>query len=546
MRLAGLSLLVIVLCLLFDNERRVEGQSVPVPSVLSVGPSYRIFPSSTTQTETFITRHPTDPDVLFASANTIKLSTGFISEGVYVTTDGGQTWYGNDTCKGNVISSHGGDPGIVIDKDGTFLIIRLHRYVPGLYAHFSTDYGVTWSSQRTVALDDQDRASLASDASASSQYYGRSYAVWVRLGSPFPAVCAYTTDGGSTWSDVIQINNPSQRCQGGDVVIGSGGTVYACWAGVIGTSPFTEDYVGFARSTNGGTSWIVTENAYDANGIAGTFPEKTNIRTNGLPRIDVDKSGGARDGWIYIVTTEKNLAPAGSDPDIIFHRSTDGGATWSAGVRVNQDNFNNGKFQFFPAIHVDDAGGINVLYYDDRNTTSDSSGVYFSRSVDGGTTWSDFRVSDHHFKPQPIGGLGQGYQGDNIGMTSVGDTLWPVWMDNSSGIYQIWTCPIRLSTLGTAVGNEREPRTFRLEPNFPNPFNGSTTITYELATAGLIRLTVYDVLGREVARLVHRNQNAGFHRIVFEPSAHALSSGVYFARLEFGARSITRKMAYVK
>lgn len=533
------------LCLLFDGGRRAEGQSGQVSSGLSIGPSYRIFPSSTTQTETFIARHPSDPDVLFASANTIKLSTGFISEGVYVTTNGGQNWYGSDTCKGAPIGFHRGDPGIAIDKNGTFILIRL-GFSPGLYSHYSTDNGATWSSQKTVALDDQDRAALASDANASSLYYGRSYAVWVRLASPFPAVCAYTTDGGSTWSDVIQINNPSQRSQGGDIVIGSDGTVYACWAGVIGTSPFTEDFVGCAISTNGGTSWSVIENAYDANGIAGTFPEKANIRTNGLPRIDVDKSGGARDGWIYIVTTERNLAPAGSDPDIIFHRSTDGGATWSAGVRVNQDNLNNGKFQFFPAVHVDDAGGINVLYYDDRNTTADSSGVYLSRSIDGGATWSDFRVSDHHFKPQPIGGLGQGYQGDNIGMTSVGDTLWPVWMDNSSGIYQIWTCPIRLSTLGTAVGDHRQPRTFRLEPNFPNPFNGATTIEYELMTAGMIRLTVYNVLGREVARLVHESQNAGIHRIVFEPSAHALSSGVYFTRFEFGAHSITRKMAYVK
>jgi hypothetical protein len=300
-------------------------------------------------------------------------------------------------------------------------------------------------------------------------------------------------------------------------------------------------------STNGGTTWTIRENAFDVNGINGSFPQKGNIRVNGLPRMDVDKSGGARNGWIYVVTTQRNLAPAGSDPDIIFNRSTDRGATWSTGIRVNQDAVNNGKFQYFPAIHVDDAGGINVLYYDDRNTTTDSTGVYLSRSLDGGTAWQDFRISDHNFKPQPIGGFGQGYQGDNIDLTSSRDTLFPVWMDNSTGIYQIWIAPTALSKLvDVEESGSTFPSAIRLRQNFPNPFNPSCEIEYELPASGFVTLIVYDVYGREIKTLVKAEQPTGIHRVAFDTRSLSLASGLYLYRLSINGVTDTRKMVLLK
>jgi len=518
-------------------------QQTHIPETVLIGENYRIYPSNITQTETFITQHPTNPSILFASANTIDLSTGFISEGIYVSTNAGLSWYGSDTCNGAPITFHRGDPGIAIDKDGIFIIIRL-AIIPGLYSHYSTDNGSTWSSQRTIATNDQDRATLVSDGIPSSGYYGRSYAVWVKFETPFPVFYAYTDNGGTSWTAPAQINNPPQRCQGGEAAIGPDGTLNVCWAGVIAVSPFTEDYVGFSSSTNGGATWTTDENAFDINGIAGTFPEKSNIRVNGLPRIDVDRSGGPQDGWIYIVTTEKNLAPAGSDPDIILHRSTNSGLTWSTGIRVNQDPVNNGKFQYFPAIHVDDGGGVNVLYYDDRNTASDSAGVFLSRSTDGGTTWADYEVSDHDFKPQPIGGLGAGYQGDNIAMTSLGDTLWPVWMDNFTGIYQVWTCPIDISTLGTSVEPSTVPSIFELYQNYPNPFNSTTNFGFQISDFGFVSLKVYDLLGRDVATLIAEELLPGSYERAFD--AANLASGVYFYRLTTPTITAARAMQLVK
>ncbi|HLF14691.1 MAG TPA: sialidase family protein, partial [Bacteroidota bacterium] len=412
----------------------------PSPEALAAGENFRIHPGPVTQTEPVIVRHPLNDSILFVAANTIDLSSGFISEGIYMSPDGGPTWSGSDTCNGAPIQFHRGDPGVAIDRNGVFILTRL-GFSPGLYSHFSTDAGVTWSAQKQIASNDQDRADLATDGDPSSPYFGTTYAAWVRFSPPYPVLVSATTDGGSTWSVPVQVNNPTQRCQGADIEVGPGGAVSICWAGVISTSPFTEDFVGFARSTDGGAVWTVTENAFDINGIAGTFPQKANIRVNGLPRLAIDNSGWTTGGRIYIVTTEKNLLPAGSDPDIILRFSSDSGATWSAGIRVNRDMPNNGKIQYFPALHTDDWGGVDILYYSDEPTTSDSAAIFLALSIDGGISWEAGEIGDHRFLPQPIGGLGAGYQGDNITLTSSGDMLWPVWTDNSSGIYQIWTSP---------------------------------------------------------------------------------------------------------
>ncbi|NWG28756.1 MAG: T9SS type A sorting domain-containing protein [Ignavibacteriaceae bacterium] len=279
------------------------------------------------------------------------------------------------------------------------------------------------------------------------------------------------------------------------------------------------------------------------NGINGYLPQKGNIRVNGLPNIAIDTTGGPRHGWIYIITTQKNLSPAGSDPDVILNRSTDGGLTWSSGIRVNQDAVNNGKIQYFPAVHVDKQGGLNVIFYDDRNTTSDSTGVFLARSEDGGNTWKEFQISDKNFKPLPIGGLGQGYQGDNISITSGNNKLWPVWMDNRTGIYQIWTSPIEISSVDVETTPEIISE-FRLEQNYPNPFNPSTTLSFVIGQRSLVSLKLYDVLGNEVATLINEEKPAGSYEIEF--NANDLSSGIYFYQLRAGLFVDTKKMILLR
>lgn len=507
------------------------------------GSNFRIHPGNVTQTEVFIENCPIDPNVLFVSCNTLTFIPFFISEGIYVSSDAGQSWMGNDTCTGTPISFHGGDPGITIDKNGKFILTRLgNSPFAGLYSHYSTDHGQSWSTQQVISTDDLERATMASDIFPASPFYGRSYAAWVKFAPPYPLVFSYTDNGGQSWSSAQPINNPPARCAGGDITTGPFGEIYICWAGVTTTSPFKEEFVGFAASEDGGQNWTVTENAFAMNGITGILPEKANIRVNGLPAIAVDTATGPRKGWIYIVTGQKELLPAGSDPDIIFYRSTDKGASWSSGIRVNQDGLNNGKIQYFPSIHVDAFGGLHVIYYDDRNTSSDSTAVFLAYSINGGDSWTETEVSDHHFKPIPIGGLGQGYQGDNIDITSIDSTLWPVWMDNSSGIYQIWTSPLDFSPVNATSEYFEIPK-FNLEQNVPNPFQHSTQISYHIFNKGKVKLQVFDILGNEIETLVDKAQVEG--RYTFNFSIQSLKGGIFYCRLEVNGRSMVRKMVLI-
>jgi hypothetical protein len=360
---------------------------------------------------------------------------------------------------------------------------------------------------------------------------------------------AFTDDAAKHWSTPRPINNPVRRSAGGDIAIGPGGKVYACWAGVTDVSPFREIFVGFAASSNGGTNWNVRENAFDINGITGVLANKNNIRVNGLPAIAVDTTQGPRRGWIYIVTGQKDLSPAGSDPDIILYRSTDEGLTWSAGIRVNQDPLNNGKSQYFPSVHIDKYGAVNIIFYDDRRTTNDSTGVFLARSTDGGDSWTEFEISDHHFRPSPIGGLGQGYQGDNIDLTSTDSKLIPVWMDNSTGMYQIWSVSIDFSDVNDL--DEANPaKSAGLTQNYPNPFFSGTKIGYKITSSGFVSLTIHDILGNEVIELVNEIKPPGNYVVDFNfvgySKTRALKSGIYICRLRLNDRTETKRMIFMK
>ena len=132
----------------------------------------------------------------------------------------------------------------------------------------------------------------------------------------------------------------------------------------------------------------------------------------------------------------------------------------------------------------------------------------------GGTWYSSPGIDyDGHARPRPLGQPGDiGAQEDQI-----------------------------VSGLGE---QELLPNAFQLYQNYPNPFNPSTTITYELPSSAMVRLSVFDLLGREVSVLVNERMNAGVHVAMFE--ATGLSSGVYFCRLQVGSIVQTRRLLLLR
>ncbi len=428
----------------------------------AVSANIRVHPNNTNyQSEMYICKNPINQLIMFGASNsyTVGQSGSFLySTGYYITTNGGVNWYGNDT-----LNSSYGDPGPFVDKNGNFVMTYLAN-PSGMGSSTSTNNGLSWNPQVMINGSSADKNLANADDNASSPYYGRGYVVWsFWSGTPY-IVCSFTTNSGGSWNGPSSIVPPTSGNyqQGCDVVTyGSAGTVYVTWACPQSGGTYQEIFYGFGKSTNGGVSWVsAADHAFPGAGIRGNLTNKNNLRVNSFPRIDVDKSSGTYAGRIYIVYTQKNLAPAGSDADVVLRYSSDQGTTWSAGIRVNQDAMNNGKTQWFPAIKVDASGGVNIAYYDDRNCLADSAEIYMSRSIDGGLTWSDMLISDARQKIVPISesGIASYYGGDYIGITVANNKIWPLWMDRRTGLWQAFTASIDLgpSITHTPLGNTEQ------------------------------------------------------------------------------------------
>lgn len=106
---------------------------------------------------------------------------------------------------------------------------------------------------------------------------------------------------------------------------------------------------------------------------------------------------------------------------------------------------------------------------------------------------------------------------------------------------------IRLVKDATSTNDESEfeqPKEFGLDQNYPNPFNPTTNISFNLPQATAVTITVYNMLGKEVAVLVNGQKSAGSHTVAFDASG--LSSGVYMYRLQSNAITITKMMTLLK
>jgi hypothetical protein len=150
----------------------------------------------------------------------------------------------------------------------------------------------------------------------------------------------------------------------------------------------------------------------------------------------------------------------------------------------------------------------------------------------------------------------------NLSVTS-NHTILPDWTDVTNNLLMILVDIGNNGTIDDTLFIENEvtgigenqglliPTEYRLEQNYPNPFNPSTVIGYQLSVNSYITLTVYDVLGKEVAVLVNEERPAGRYVVEFNTSSHSgnvrnLPSGVYFYQLKAGDFIQTRKMILLK
>lgn len=486
--------------------------------------------------EVSIAVDPLDPRHLAAGAN---LSFRYYS------LDAGLTW-----SQGTLTSSMGvwGDPVVVYDAHGNLYYVHLSNPVAGswldrIVVQRSTDAGATYGDGVGVGLDpprDQDKAGLAFDVTG-SPFTDRLYLAWTEFdayGSSFPAdssrvLLSSSSDFGIGWTAPVRVNDAAGNCLDGDdtvegaiPAVGPQGQVYLAWAGA--------GQIHFDRSLDGGTSWgqdvVVAAQPggwdFDVSGLQ---------RCNGLPTTLCDVSGSPYRGFIYVVWSDQRAGV--NDTDVFLSRSTDGGRTWGAPVRVNDDLTQ--RHQFFPAAAVDPSSGIlYVVYYDRRATSGDATDVYLARSVDGGSTFHSVEVSDSSFTPASTV-----FFGDYVGITAWSRVVHPIWMRMDGTTLSVWT--VRLEE-DIALSAPSTPRPAALVPPQarPNPLSLATQLRYSLPARGRVVLRVLDVQGREAARPVDGVQGAGEHRATWD--ARRVPAGLYFCEFSAAGMTATSKLIVVR
>jgi len=273
-----------------------------------------------------------------------------------------------------------------------------------------------------------------------------------------------STDGGATFSSPIVID---QVCgfipalQGSHVAVGNGSDVYVAWESYPnGLGPGRQIKV--RKSTNGGVSFpapavVVTNVTAVGSGfyVQGLFRDFFDFQG-----LAVDTTGGPKSGNVYITWQDgRNLnqtdpfgfigggCPVGSPPgpgycfgDVFSTRSLDGGATWSAPVRVNDDPITLMVDQMFPAAEVDRRGQLFTVFYDRRRDSRNFLiDTFTAKSPDAGQTWKNHRVTKNNFAA--IHGedfvINSVYMGDYLGIAAdrlkQRDGVIVSWGDNSLG-----------------------------------------------------------------------------------------------------------------
>ena len=119
----------------------------------------------------------------------------------------------------------------------------------------------------------------------------------------------------------------------------------------------------------------------------------------------------------------------------------------------------------------------------------------------------------------------------------------------SAPVSKLGTFKVMAGPLGDTPADLLVPTEYALQQNYPNPFNPTTTIGFQVPHTGQVNLTIYDVLGRQVATLVDQPMRFGSHRVFWDGRSDQgapLSSGVYFVRMNAGSFQDVKKMVLVK
>ncbi len=419
-------------------------------------------------------------------------------DGVFRSVDNGETW--NSIVKGITVSTINA---MVVNSSGQIIIGTEYG---GLFR--SSDDGDTWSNINNELTRDADIDALIINK------HGH-----ILAGASGAPHMFRSTDNGETWT-VTDDGLPNLPVLA--LTVNDSGQIFA------GT-----ERGGLYSSNDNGDIWSTINNEL----------KDATIRT-----LVINASG-----YIFAGTYTSSY----SDKNVGVFRSIDNGDTWSA---VNNGLANNfGRTSSVWALAV---GNGDELFAGTFDTFFDSRTGMF-RSENNGDSWSRLDLTGVWVQAIVVNNDGDIFAGTNLDgvFHSKNGYTWSAINDgltvdvvnafvvNRSGrVFAGTESGGVFRSLDSAAPDEEvitiEPSLFGLKQNYPNPFNASTTIRFELVTRSLVKLTIFDLQGREIATLFNEELESGCHELLFNPIG--LPSGVYFYRITTREFVQTRKMILLK
>ena len=381
----------------------------------------------------------------------------------WFSSDGGASWSQSSLPLASGDSFHS-DPTVDWTSDGTAwsttIGINSAGTVLKMRAYRSTDGGATWTLDNTFSgtQSSADKQMMWTDHSATSSFKDSIYAIW-HNGNP---VFFNRRRAGSWLASPVQISGSETTGTGigADIKTNSAGEVFAMWPDTGSSKLY------LTKSTDGGGTWgarttvATTFDSFDIGVPAfnnrrmliyvavGTYKAGTK---NNVYTVWNDLSGAS--GCTAPANEPGSSATSSCKTRIWFARSTDGGATWGAKVKINDQSGLNDQFN--PWLAVDETNGkIAVMYYDTVNDAGRKKvDVYYQSSSNDGSTWSTPLKVTTATTDETAAGADSGNQfGDYNSLSGISGGFFPSWTDRRSGAKEeIWSA--KVTDDGGAVNN---------------------------------------------------------------------------------------------
>ncbi|MEO8285895.1 MAG: S-layer homology domain-containing protein [Chloroflexota bacterium] len=387
-------------------------------------------------------------------------------------TDGGVTWPIQVHMPNLPATVNESDPVVMARDDGRIYVSCLTTGNEGIFITWTDDDGQTWQPSVPIVQNQptlQDKDWFAIDNNPTSPYYHRMYMMWAPGATS--VVESHSTDGGLTWSAKHSISGSDTEYT--YPVVGSDGTVYNFmmqgWNfGSVGTIQMT-------KSTNGGVTWSAPATVTMADQPFSPIRSGDTYRFFAILSAAVDPNNNN----LYVAWTDnRNFDTNGTD--VVYVRSTNGGATWSAVTRLSHDTPAVGRDHITPMLAVGADSTLHAFWLDRRvdppgRDIGNDNPLYnswYSSSTDGGVTWADdtkvSSVAQNMNCCFPTGS--NNAAGDYWGLDVSQDTVYVAWNDTRGGDQDIMVSKGLMSSGGggTPTPTSTVPATATSTPAITN------------------------------------------------------------------------------